>query len=58
MKFRTALKTDQNSFSPKVSLKCSAGEMFTAAKQLLATAGKNSNATQHLSKLELQKNKS
>jgi hypothetical protein len=27
--------------------------MFTAAKQLLATAGKNRNATQHLSKLEL-----
>ena len=32
--------------------------MFTAAKQLLATAGKNRNAAQHLSKLELQKNKS
>jgi hypothetical protein len=52
MKFQPALNAGRNIFSPKFCLKCFAGEMFTAAKQLLGTARNNSNGA-HLRKMEL-----
>jgi len=53
MKISNCTKDGSKHFSPKVCLQCFAGEMLTAAKQMVATAGKNRTATQHLSELEL-----